>query len=76
MANYRLDLEVLNPKGKGFAGPLSAHIYIRHYSKKENGTIYISPECVSLSEIEHACDSLIKEIEYIRKKAQKQFKIK
>mgnify|MGYP001571754260 CR=1 FL=1 len=74
MANYSLDLTVLNPQGKEFPGPTIAQIYIKTHSKDAKGMLYISPQCVSLQEIEAQCDRLVKEIESIRKKAQRQFK--
>ncbi len=74
MANYSLDLTVLNPQGKEFSGPTIAQIYVKTHSKDEKGMLYISPQCLTLSEIEAHCDRLVKEIEGIRKKAQRQFK--
>lgn len=74
MANYSLDLTVLNPQEKEFSGSIIAQIYVKTHSKDEKGMLYIRPQCVTLSEIEAQCDRLVKEIEGIRKKAQKQFK--
>lgn len=71
MANYNLDLKVLNPRQKEFPGPTIAQIYVKTYSKDDKGTVYITPKCVTLSEIEAQCDRLVNEIESIRKIAKK-----
>lgn len=74
MANYSLDLAVLNPSGKEPLGPTIAQIYIKTHSRDDKSMLYISPQCVSLSEIEAQCDRLVEEIENKRKKARRQFK--
>jgi len=74
MANYSLDLTVSNPQAKELTGPTIAQIYVKTHTKDEKGMLYISPQCLTLSEIEAQCDRIVKEIEGIRKKAQREFK--
>jgi hypothetical protein len=76
MATYSLDLLFFDPKLKGFPGSPRAQIYVKTYSSDKKGTINLGPICVGLSEIEAQCDRLIKEVESIRKKAQRKFKTK
>lgn len=71
MANYNLDLNVMNPRQKEFPGPTIAQIYVKKYSKDDKGLVYITPQCVTLSELEAQCDRLVNEIESIRKIAKR-----
>ena len=71
MANYSLDLTVMNPRQKESPGPTIAQIYVKTYSKDDKGVVYITPQCVTLSEIEAQCDRLVNEIESIRKRSKK-----
>ena len=73
MSTYSLELQFLDPKSKGVPGAPIAQIFVKTSSRDAKGTIYISPICVTLSEIEHECDRLTKEIASIRKKAQRKF---
>ncbi|HOF58928.1 MAG TPA: hypothetical protein PLT19_11410 [Syntrophorhabdaceae bacterium] len=73
MPTYSLDLQFLDPKKEGFPGAPVVQVYVKTHSRDAKGTIYISPQCVTLSEIEHECDRLSKEIATIRKKAQRKF---
>lgn len=73
MPTYSLDLQFLDPKKEGILGAPVAQVYVKTHSRDAKGTIYISPQCVTLSEIEHECDRLSKEITSIRKKAQRKF---
>lgn len=70
MENYSLDLEVLNQKQEKFPGPTIAQIFVKTYST-DKGTVYITPQCQTLVEIEYQCDRLVKEIESIKRKAKK-----
>jgi hypothetical protein len=73
MSTYSLDLQFLDPKTEGFPGAPIAQVYVKTFSRDAKGTIYISPKCVTLREVEHECDRLTKEIASIRKKAQRKF---
>ena len=73
MSTYSLDLQFRDPKQKRIPGAPVAQIYVKTCSRDAEGTIFITPQCVTLSEIEHECDRLTKEIASIRKKAQRQF---
>ena len=72
MANYSLDLKVMNPRQTEVPGPTIAQIYVKKYSKDDKGIVYITPQCVTLSEIEAQCDRLVNEIESIRKRSKKE----
>lgn len=73
MSTYNLDLQFLDTKSKGIPGAPIAQIFVKTSSRDVKGTIYITPQCVTLSEIEYECDRLTKEIASIRKKAQRKF---
>ncbi len=75
MKTYNLDLSVTNQK-KEYPAPTIAQIYVKTCTHDEKGLIYITPMCVTLSEIEAQCDRLITEIESIRKKARGDFACK
>ena len=54
-----------------------AHIYVKectHDYKGHGDTILVSPECVTLREVEESIDSLSQDLEAIRKKARAKFK--
>jgi hypothetical protein len=71
MANYNLDLKVMNPRQNEFPGPTIAQIYVKTYSKDDKGLVYITPQCVTFSEIDAQCDRLVNEIESIRRRSKK-----
>ena len=73
MPTYSLDLQFLDPKKEGIPCAPVTQIYVKTHTSDAKGTIYISPQCVTLSEIEYQCDRLSKEIASIRKKAQRKF---
>jgi hypothetical protein len=73
MSTYSLDLLFLDPRKEKIPGSPVAQIYVKTCSHDSKGKIYITPQCVTLNEIEHECDRLTKEIASIRKKAQQKF---
>ena len=50
---------------------IRAFIVPNRYSSDEKGQIYLSPECVSASEINYWADALIKDLEKIKRQANK-----
>ena len=70
---HSLDLDFVKPKKKELPGPPRAHIYVKSYSKSNRDFIFITPNCVSIVELEHEIDRLRKELEDIRKKARRKF---
>lgn len=75
MKNHNLELKILNPKKGEIPGPPIAQIYVNACSKDAiTGTVYITPQCVSLSELEYECDRLIAEIENIRRTAKRKLR--
>ena len=69
---YSLDLRFRKPPKGHHSRPL-AQIYVKTHSSDENGYIFITPECVSLRNVEEQIDRLKKELETIRKKARRKF---
>lgn len=70
---HSLDLDFVKPGKTDLPGPPRAHIYIKSYSKSNRGFIFITPDCVSIEELEYEIDRLQKELEVIRKKARRKF---
>jgi hypothetical protein len=70
---HSLDLDFVKPRKKDLPGPPRAHIYVKSYSKSNRGFIFITPDCVSIGELEYEIDRLQKELEDIRKKARRKF---
>jgi len=68
-----LDLEFRRPAKNVLPGPSCAYIYVKTYTteKDTNGKnqIFITPDCVTLKELDEQINQLIKELEEIRKKA-------
>ena len=48
------------------------HIYLSTYSTGDNGKILMSPQLINDAEIDYEVDSLIKQLEKVRKKAKKE----
>ncbi|OIP31476.1 MAG: hypothetical protein AUK23_06720 [Deltaproteobacteria bacterium CG2_30_43_15] len=76
MKSHRFDLSFVDPKERGFPASPRAQIYVKTHSSDEKGRIYVTPICASLFEFEAQCNLLTKEIESIRKKAQRKYKTK
>lgn len=73
---YSLDLIFRKPsKGKG-SGPSIAQIYVKHCSINEEGTKFITPRCVSLTDLEGQIERLKQELDAIRKKAKQKYGVK
>lgn len=70
---HSLDLDFVRPGKTELPGPPRAHIYVKSYSKSNRDFIFITPNCVSIGELEHEIDRLQKELEDIRKKARRKF---
>lgn len=70
---HSLDLDFVKPGKTDLPGPPRAHIYIKSYSKSNQDFIFITPDCVSIEELEYEIDRLQKELEDIRKKARRKF---
>lgn len=67
-----LDLEFGKPSKNDLPGPTNAYIYVKTYSC-EKDQIFITPDCVTLRELDEQIDRLKKELEEIRKKAKQKF---
>ncbi len=67
-----LDLHFDDPLEKGVRANPIAQIFIREFSR-DDSDIFISPHCVSYSELEYAANMLIEELGNIKKKAKKKF---
>ena len=70
---HPLDLDFVKPGKTELPGPPCSHIYVKSYSKGNRGFIFITPDCVSIGELEYEIDRLQKELEDIRKKARRKF---
>jgi hypothetical protein len=51
----------------------SAHIVLHSCSKGEDGTTYLTPECVTPAEFAHQIDRLIAELENLRNRGLRNF---
>lgn len=69
---YSLDIDFMKPP-KNLPGPIFAHIYVKNYCKDHQGLIFITPDCVTIGELEYEISRLQKELENIRNKARKRF---
>ncbi|MBA7570404.1 hypothetical protein ES708_12154 [subsurface metagenome] len=70
---YSLDFDFVKPRKTELPGPPRVHIYVKSYSESTRGFIFITPDCVSIRELEYEIDRLKKELEDIRKKARRKF---
>ena len=71
-----LDLKFRSPyplKKSDPPGHASAHVMVKTWSRRKDGSPLITPKCVSRREIEHEIDRLKEELEEIRKVAKKKF---
>ena len=70
---HSLDLLFLKPLKGQLPGPPLAQICIKTYTCDKKGYIPITPQCVSLREVEREISRLKEELEIIRKKAKQKF---
>ncbi len=67
-----LDLQFRKPS-KNTPGPSSAYIYVKTYATEKDikgkDQIFITPDCVTLTELDEQIDHLKKELDEIKKKA-------
>lgn len=68
---HSLDLDFV--KSGNLPGPPRAHIYVKSHTRDNRNFIFVTPECVSIRELEYEIDRLQKELENIRKKARRKF---
>jgi len=71
--SYSLDLHFVDHRKASLPAPPVAQIYIKTSTREEDGTTYITPECMSFGEFNEQIDRLQKELEELRKKAKKKF---
>jgi len=69
---YSLDLNVLKSAEGDIPAPC-VRVYVKAYGSDEHGLICITPECVSISELDSEIDRLKEELEEIRKRAKREF---
>ena len=55
---HSLDLDFVKPGKTELPGPPRAHIYVKSYNKGNRDFIFITPNCVSMRELEHEIDRL------------------
>lgn len=70
-----LDLLFIKPNKKELISPI-VKIYVKTFTRDKSDEVLITPNCVTLKELEYEIDRLKKELEYIRKKAARVFKSK
>ncbi|HDY87971.1 MAG TPA: hypothetical protein ENH82_07660 [bacterium] len=66
---YSFELMLHKPSKGDPPWPSIAQIYVKTHTSDEKGHIFITPECVSMRELEEQIDRLQQELEIIRKKA-------
>lgn len=66
---YSLDVIFRKPSKGEISGPVMAQVYVKSHTRDKKGYILITPDCVSLREIEEQVNRLKEELEIIRKKA-------
>lgn len=72
---YSLDLIFHKPSKDERLGPRIAQIYVKHCSKSEDGTTFITPRCVSLADVEREIERLKQELDAIGKKAKQKYSV-
>jgi uncharacterized small protein (DUF1192 family) len=70
---YSLDLIFRKPSKGDLPGPGIARIYIKTHTRDKEGHISITPNCVSMRELEEQIECLKQELETIKKKAKQKF---
>lgn len=73
---FILDLDFQKPGKKDLPGPPRVHIYVKTHTEDRRGLHFITPECVSLGELEYEIKQLHKELDDILKKAKRKFSAK
>jgi RNA-binding protein YlmH len=71
---YNFDLQFSEPSKDDLSGENVAQIYVKAYSTCEKNRVFITPQCFSMSEFEYEIERLKKELDNLRKKAQKNFR--
>ena len=71
--SYSLELDFVDHSQTEFPSPPVARVFIKTSTQDEDGFTYVTPNCVSASELDYQIDRLKKELEEIRKKAHRQF---
>jgi hypothetical protein len=66
------DFDVLK-SGEGDIPAPCVRVYVKAYRSDERGLIYITPECLSIQELNSEIDRLKKELEEIQKRAKREF---
>lgn len=74
----KLDLLFLASNDSKNPHPPIAHIFVKEWGtqayKEHEETILVSPQCLTLKEVEEAINSLTQDLEAIKKKARAKFK--
>lgn len=74
MNTYRLDLKFIDDRKSDLPHAPRAYVYVKTWSEmEENGTPLITPDCVTIRELEYQIDKLQEELEQIRKQARAKF---
>ena len=68
-----LELQFLEPSKDDLPVENVARIYVKKRSFDEEGRVFITPHCVSMSELEHYIEQLKRELDDLKKKAKKKF---
>ena len=69
---YSLDLDALKSAEGDISAP-SVRVYVKAYGSDERGLIFLTPECVSSTELDAEIDRLKEELEEIRKRGRREF---
>lgn len=72
---YSLGLDFVKPGKAGLPHPPISRIYIKTHSENERGTMFITPDCLTLVELEWQIERLQNELEEIRRLARKKFSL-
>ena len=70
---YSLDVIFRKPSKGELSGHVMAHVYVKSHTRDKEGYVLITPDCVSLREIEEQINRLKEELEIIRTKAKEKF---
>jgi hypothetical protein len=74
MATYSVDLLFQNDRESQPPHPPRAFIYLKtKVQQTENGLFTLTPDCVSMQEMDYQIERLHEELEIIRKKARAKF---
>ncbi|MBV6504754.1 MAG: hypothetical protein ILNGONEN_00306 [Syntrophorhabdaceae bacterium] len=68
------ELEFIDPRKSDHPMNPTAKIYLKKYSSNESGRIFITPVLASPNEVDYYIDSLISDLDKIRKIAKRKFK--